>query len=419
MIDGPIALRRRIEAPPHQLCPTPGELRADQGASITDHWNHSGAAEPRFELVERQQDRERDETNALIAFYTDRGVGCKYRPKKKGKKSRNINFETSDQFTQSGLTESRKVEWNKWKHFNAVYPVWGPELEQLLDQGHKPSPLQWVDIDKNEHKRREGGPYVAPLFKSRLVSRGDLEETTGVRTDSPTCDIEGLNILLSWASCERLTVKSGDITNAYFQGCPLERLILMRQPSGGVPDVDVSADTMFVPRVPIYGTCDADRGFWKKLRHDILSTGLKENAVIRALYVYQEDGEAKSMLATHVDDMLWATKSGYEDRVQQLLDRYTIKTVESGTFRFCGREVIQHSDFSVSVKCKDTTEKIEPVRYDPKGRKQTDLARDHEITQLRSVVGSHSLGCKAMQASAFIRCEQATVRVWNCGHLMT
>ena len=94
------------------------------------------------------------------------------------------------------------------------------------------------------------------------------------------------------------------------------------------------------------------------------------------------------MLATHVDDMLWATKPGYEDRVQQLLDRHTIKTAESGTFRFCGWEVIRHSDFSDSVKCKDTTEKIEPVRYDPKGRKQTDLARDHEIAQLRSVVGS-------------------------------
>ena len=75
-------------------------------------------------------------------------------------------------------------------------------------------------------------------------------------------------------------------------------------------------------RVPIFGTC-----------HDIFSTGLKENAVIRALYIYQEDGEPKSMLATHVDDMLWATKPGYEDRVQQLLDRCTIKSVESGTFR--------------------------------------------------------------------------------------
>ena len=153
-------------------------------------------------------------------------------------------FETSDQFTESGLTESRKVEWAKWKHFNAVYPVSGPELEQLLVQGHKPIPLQSVDIDKNEHKRRQGGPHVAPLFKSRLVSRGDLEETTGVRTDPPTCDIEGLNISFSWVSCERLTVKSGDITNAYFQGCPLERLISMRQPPGRVPDVDTSADTV-------------------------------------------------------------------------------------------------------------------------------------------------------------------------------
>ena len=244
-------------------------------------------------------------------------------------------------------------------------------------QGREPIPLQWVEIDKNEHKRREGGPHVAPLFKSRLVSRGDLEETTGVRTDSPTCDIEGLNILLSWVSCERLTVNSGDITNTF-----------PRMSIGGVPDVDISADTMFVARVPIYGTCDAGLGFWKKLRHDILSTGLNENAVIRALYIYQEDGEPKSMLATHVDDVLWATKPGYEDRVQQLQDRSTIKTVESGTFRFCGREVIQHSDFSVSVRCKDTTEKIEPMRYDHKVCKQRDLARDREIAQLRLVVGS-------------------------------
>ena len=72
------------------------------------------------------------------------------------------------------------------------------------------------------------------------------------------------------------------------------------------------------------------------------------------------------MLATHVDDMLWATKPGYEDRVQQLLDHCTLKTVESGTLRFCCRDVVQHPDFSISVKCKDTT----------------------EIAQLRSVVGS-------------------------------
>ena len=83
--DGPIALRRRVEVPPQQLDLTLGELRADQGASVTDHWNRSDTAKSRIELVERRQDRERDETNALIAFCTFRGVGYKYRPKKKGK----------------------------------------------------------------------------------------------------------------------------------------------------------------------------------------------------------------------------------------------------------------------------------------------------------------------------------------------
>ena len=174
------------------------------------------------------------------------------------------------------------------------------ELEELLTQGYKPIPLQWIEIEKNKHTRREGGPHVVPLFNKSIGQRGDLEETIGVRTDSPTFNVKGLNLLLSWASCERLTVKSGDITNAYFQGRPLERLILMRQAAGGVPDTDISADTMLVVRVPIYGTCDAGRGFWKKLRHDILS----ENAVLRALYIYQESGEPKAMFATHVGDIV-------------------------------------------------------------------------------------------------------------------
>ena len=126
--DCPIGLRRRVQVPPQQLDLTPGESRADQGASITDHWNRSGTAEHKIELVERKQDRERSEAHALTAFFTDRGVSHNYRPKKKGKRSKN-NFETSDQLTQSGLTESRKVKWNKWKRFNAVYPVSVPELE--------------------------------------------------------------------------------------------------------------------------------------------------------------------------------------------------------------------------------------------------------------------------------------------------
>ena len=146
--DGPFALRRRVEIPPQQLDLTLGELRADQGASLTDHWRRIGTPGPGVDLAERQQDRERDEADALVAFYTDRGVGYKYRPKKGGKSSKNIRFEASDQLTQAGLTESRKAEWAKRKQFFALYPVSGSELEHLLAQGHK-------SIDRNRQKRAQ------------------------------------------------------------------------------------------------------------------------------------------------------------------------------------------------------------------------------------------------------------------------
>ena len=215
--DGPFALRRRVEIPPQQLDLTPGELRVDPGASLSDHWRRSGTTRPGVDLVERQQDRERDEADALIAFYTDRGVGYRYRSKKGGKRSKDISFETSDQFTQAGLTESRKVEWAKWKQFNAVYPVPGSQLEQLLAQGQADS----TPAGRNRQTRAQTArrwSSCCPDVQSRLVSGGDLEETTCARTDSPTCDIEGLNILLSSASSERLTVKSGDITNPTSKG---------------------------------------------------------------------------------------------------------------------------------------------------------------------------------------------------------
>ena len=63
-----------------------------------------------------------------------------------------------------------------------------------------------------------------------------------LRTDSPTCDIEGLNI--SFHGFRANVSRSSRVTSQTHisQGCPLERLIFMRQPPGGVPDVDISAE---------------------------------------------------------------------------------------------------------------------------------------------------------------------------------
>ena len=86
----------------------------------------------------------------------------------------------------------------------------------LLDEGHEIVPTRWVDVDRNAHKRRKGGPEVPPEYKSRLTGRGDLENLDGIRTDSPTAEIEAHNLIFSFAASVGVKLKVGDISNAFF-----------------------------------------------------------------------------------------------------------------------------------------------------------------------------------------------------------
>ena len=49
------------------------------------------------------------------------------------------------------MMEARTAEWEKYKSFNAAIPIWGKELQNLLDEGHKVIPSKWVETDKHEH----------------------------------------------------------------------------------------------------------------------------------------------------------------------------------------------------------------------------------------------------------------------------
>ena len=249
--------------------------------------------------------------------------------------------------------------------------VSGTELKQLLAEGHSMIPTQWIEIDKAEHKRREGGGYVPPEFKSRLVACGNFEDTPNIRTDSPTCDLEGVNLVIAWAASFGIKLTTADIRNAYFQGKPLDRPVLLKTPRSGLPDVATNDNTAMIARVPIYGLKDSGRGFWKELREVIISTGMKANRYIKALYTYQEKDDIKVMLATHVDDLMYACKAGYEHIVQKILDRFEVRETQTGNIRFCGREIIQDEQGNIRITCRDTTEKILPIN----SRREIDLQK--------------------------------------------
>ena len=145
---------------------------------------------------------------------------------------------------------------------------------------------------------------------------------------------------------------------------------------------------MIFARVPIFGTLDAGRTLWAKFRRVIQEQGLRENQIAKAVYVYEKDGDIKAVLLTHVDDMCWAAKEGWEEPVQKILDTFDVRKVEERNFRFCGKEIVQRDNFDIEVSCKHATETIGPVRYHSTDRKITDEASPAEIAQMRNVIGS-------------------------------
>ena len=87
--------------------------------------------------------------------------------------------------------------------------------------------------------------------------------------------------------------------------------------------------------VPIYGTKDAGRGLWRRVvRICTQEAGLKENFVFPAFYTHAVDGRIVLMLATHVDDFLWANEPEYDYLMDTIKRHLLLGKKEEISFRF-------------------------------------------------------------------------------------
>ena len=184
----------------------------------------------------------------------------------------NLDYRRESPTVQSYIDGSRQKELKKYEDFQAAIPLKGKELSDLLEAGHVPIPSKWVDKIKNIHGKHK--PNYVPEFKSRLISCGNFEDAEGVRTDAPTSDIETHALVAVFAACFGVPLYSSDTKNAYFQAMPIDRIVIMRQPQGGLSGVEPEAFLLI--RVPVYGLCDSGRGFWKKVDHNAKEVGLTD-----------------------------------------------------------------------------------------------------------------------------------------------
>ena len=73
---------------------------------------------------------------------------------------RNLHFPSCPPDVQVALRETRRTEWKKWMHFNAVVVLTDEEVRQLTEAGCESYPMKWADTDKNAYLRRDND-YVS------------------------------------------------------------------------------------------------------------------------------------------------------------------------------------------------------------------------------------------------------------------
>ena len=306
------------------------------------------------------------------------------KPPKAKDGEKNLNFASCPPDVQVKLRQCRAKEWQKWKEFNAGVILSKTELQELLDAGVKVNPMQWVETDKNGFKRRNDKSIPADL-KSRLVGCGNFEETDGLRTDSPTGDVDAHNLVFSWCAANKVKIKSADIKSAYLQGKQNDRIILYRIPKGGIPEEGINEGDVLAARVPIYGTKDAGRGFWLRLKEVVEQKGYVLNKILPTMFALRSDGKLVSVMTSNVDDLLYGSLQGHEKAMKEILDTFSVREINDAPFKFCGKEVKQFDDMSIKVTAKENIEKIRPIVIGDKKR-NADKNTENETTCLRSVV---------------------------------
>ena len=126
-------------------------------------------------------------------------------------------------------------------------------FEEVEDKGQARIGTNWVI----QEKLIDG----ALQTKARLTARGDQEDASGLRTDSPTVRKGNIKILLAVAAKYGWPIKTSDVSSAFLQGADAPRDIFVIPPKERrVPGI------LWKLKTSIYGLRDASRG-WYKAQH--------------------------------------------------------------------------------------------------------------------------------------------------------
>ena len=261
---------------------------------------------------------------------------------------------------------AKEEEIKKWQEMN-VYT-------EVEDVGQPRISCRWVCTEKVKGDQLK--------LKARLVARGFEEDTSQLRSDSPTCSKESLRLLLAILASNHWRLNSMDIKGAYLQGLPISRELYLQPPRGFG-----NGKLWKLEKTP-YGLVDAGRKWYVRLVEEFSKLEAISIQADKAVFVWKDlNQELRGILVAHVDDFLYGGNPHFENNViPQIRSVFNIGLEETGCMKYLGLKVEQipeHISLAITAYSKD----LEEIDTSNLGSDKNRPLDQQEITLLRSKIG--------------------------------
>ena len=300
-------------------------------------------------------------------------------------KGKEYQWSRMDQGHQSLFRAAMDKEWQSFLDLRAV-KILTPEDSNKVSRD-RILPTRFVLTNKDP----TGETLIA---KARLVCGGHRDPDIALlRTDSPTTDALGVQLILVIAASFKWSIQAGDVSTAFLSGVFDSRNLYMRPPREGLPGV--SSSSLLELKKGVYGLCNAPRLWWRKLRQVLLTLGFVELKLLPCVFVmwnFDENAKPVSLqgiLAVHVDDVILTGDDLFEKVLVKLKQQLTFGKWYYREFEYTGRTIRQSETGEIFVSQQNYSQKVPYVPVTSEQLKDlSTLVTEKTVADLRKTAGA-------------------------------
>ena len=308
------------------------------------------------------------------------------------------------ELSERKMTETEKAEFKGAKGVEVRNFIASRAFEVLPDH-LKPDKSQAIGMRWIlTWKLKEDGTRKA---KARAVLLGYQDEGYAHRaTTSPVMTRQTRQMVLQLAAWKKWHLKKGDVTGAFLQSREYPDQLFCIPTPEICEALGIPADSVTKVRRACYGLVDAPLEWWRSVDGFLRDLGFERLWSDSCCWVLRHNGVLKGVVSGHVDDFLFAGKSGdsfWEGKLAAIREQYKWGDWDEGKFTQCG-VVIEQVENGFELSQPNYLDNLHEIGVNASRRKdRSQTTTEHERTQLRALLGG--LSWHAQQVAPYLAAD--------------